>query len=105
MTNAELIEEIKRAINLSLSRDHAKVGTKVPFMTINFSQPDNFAADNGVYFEKNEVSLKLYCFEIDPQLEQPIKDFLSSLGLGWTREETYLDDEKVWEIEFGFETL
>lgn len=105
MNQTDLIALIKERTNMTIDRDHAKIGRTVPFLVINVSQPDNVAADNRVYVEKDEIALLLYCFEIDPTLEQPIKDLLSEIGIGWTRTETYLDDEKVWEVEFGFDLM
>lgn len=105
MNQTDLIALIKERINMTIDRDHAKIGRTVPFLIINVLQPDNVAADNRVYLEKDEITLTLYCFEIDPALEQPIKDLLSEIGVGWTRTETYLDDEKVWEVEFGFDLM
>lgn len=105
MNNTDLIALIKERTKMTIDRDHAKIGRKVPFLIINVSNPDNVAADDHVYVEKDEVALLLYCFDIDPALEQPIKDLLSEIGVGWTRTETYLDDEKVWEVEFGFDLM
>lgn len=105
MNNTDLIALIKERTHMTIDRDHAKIGREVPFLIINVSNPDNVAADNHVYVEKEEIALLLYCFDIDPALEQPIKDLLSEIGVGWTRTETYLDDEKVWEVEFGFDLM
>ena len=38
----------------------APVGTVLPFLTIQTEQPDNFAADNGVYCEKWNFRIDLY---------------------------------------------
>ena len=51
MNQTDLIALIKERINMTIDRDHAKVGRTVPFLIINSSQPDNVAADNRVYVE------------------------------------------------------
>lgn len=105
MTQTELIALMKSRINIHLDRDHASIGVSVPFMVINTEQTDNVAADNGVYLEKNSVTLDLYCEKIDPVLEQPIKNLLFEIGTGWMRTEEYLDDEKTWLVEYTFDIL
>ena len=105
MTQAELIAAIKERLDLHLDRDHASVGVKVPFLVINCSQPDNFVADNRVFVEKDDITLTLYCFEISQELEAPIKALFYDLGIAWTRQETYINDEKVWEVEYYFQLM
>ena len=83
----------------------APVGTVLPFLTIHTEQPDNFAADNGVYCEKWNFRLDLYSVAKDLTLEADIKKLLNDNGIYWTKTEEYIDSENVWEVEFEFEVL
>ena len=83
----------------------APVGTVLPFLTIHSDQPDNFAADNGVYVEKWNFRLDLYSVAKDLTHEAEIKKLLNDNGIYWTKTEEYIDSENVWEVEFEFEVL
>lgn len=83
----------------------APVGTVLPFLTIHSDQPDNFAADNGVYCEKWNFRLDLYSVAKDLTHEAEIKKLLNDNGIYWTKTEEYIDSENVWEVEFEFEVL
>lgn len=85
--------------------NHAPVGTKLPFIAIHSDQPDNFAADNGVYCEKYSFRIDLYSVEKSLELEYSIKELLNSNGIAWQKSEQYLDDQSCWETEFEFEVL
>lgn len=83
----------------------APVGTVLPFLTIHSDQPDNFAADNGVYVEKWNFRIDLYSVAKDLTHEAEIKKLLNDNGIYWTKTEEYIDSENVWEVEFEFEVL
>lgn len=85
--------------------DHAPVGTALPFITIHSEQPDNFAADNGVYCEKWNFRLDLYSVAKDLTNEAAIKKLLNDNGIAWTKTEQFIDSEQCWEVEFEFEVL
>lgn len=83
----------------------APVGTVLPFITIHCDQPDNFAADNGVYCEKWNFRIDLYTTEKNLTLETDIKTLLNNNGIAWVKTEQYIDSDNVWEVEFEFEVL
>ena len=60
MNQTDLIALIKERTHMTIDRDHAKIGRTVPFLVINASQPDNVAADNRVYVEKDEIHCVLF---------------------------------------------
>ena len=85
--------------------DHADEGQVLPFIAIHSEQPDNFAADNGVFCEKWNFRIDLYTVYKDLTIEASIKKLLNDNGIAWTKTEQYLDAEKCWEVEFEFEVL
>lgn len=63
---------------------------------------DNFIADNKIYFEKSNSRLELTTDTRDRQLEKRIeKEIL--FDIIWTREVTYIQSEKVWNVSYFFE--
>lgn len=83
----------------------APVNTALPFITIHTEQPDNFAADNGVYCEKWNFRIDLYSVAKDLESEASIKKLLNDNGIAWSKTEQYIDSESCWEVEFEFEVV
>lgn len=83
----------------------APVNTALPFIAIHTEQPDNFAADNGVYCEKWGFRLDLYTVEKDLETEATIKKLLNDNGIAWSKTEQYIDSESCWEVEFEFSVI
>ena len=83
----------------------APAGTSLPFIAIHTKQPDNFAADNGVYCEKWDFRLDLYTVEKDLEIEATIKKLLNDNGIAWSKTEQYIDSESCWEVEFEFSVI
>lgn len=105
MNQVQAIALLNSLEDLPSYYDHAPVGTDLPFLIIHCDQPDNFAADNGVYCEKWDFRIDLYSVKKNLELEQEIKDLLNENGIAWTKTEQYLTDQSCWEVEFTFETL
>lgn len=104
MNQVELVSLLNSLDDIPSFYDHAPNGTRLPFMTIHITQPDNFAADNSVYCENWHFRIDLYTAEKNPSLEREIKELLNENGIFWYRTETYLDDQHVYEVEFEFDT-
>ena len=85
--------------------DHAPVNTALPFIAIHSDQPDNFAADDGIYCEKWNFRIDLYTVDKDLTIEASIKKLLNDNGIAWSKTEQYIDSESCWEVEFEFEVL
>lgn len=92
-------------LNTPCFYDHAKVGTKLPFIAIHSEQPDNFAADNGVYCEKYHFRIDLYTVSKSLDIEYSIKKLLNDNDIAWEKTEQYLDEQNCWETEFEFDVL
>ena len=60
---------------------------------------NNFIADNKIYFEKSNARLELTTDFRDRNLEKRVeKEILYDIV--WTREVTYIQTEKVWNVRF-----
>ena len=92
-------------LSVSSFYGQAPVGTVLPFLTIHTEQPDNFAADNGVYVEKWNFRIDLYSTAKNLEIEASIKKLLNDNEIYWTKTEQYIDTENCWEVEFEFEVL
>lgn len=92
-------------LSVSSFYGQAPVGTVLPFLVIHTEQPDNFAADNGVYCEKWNFRIDLYSTVKNLEIEADIKKLLNDNEIYWTKTERYIDSENVWEVEFEFEVL
>ena len=64
---------------------------------------DNFMADNKVFYSKTPIQLD-YTY-IDKNIEEQNKIENEILGnIPWNKtDETYLSDEKVWQVSYFFE--
>ena len=61
----------------------------------------NFAADGIVYYSRKVVTVRLYTDNRDLTSEGLVENALS--GLYWTKDISFLDDEKIYEISYQFE--
>lgn len=75
-------------------------GIAPPFVCFYFNSSNDFAADNTNYQRIRQLSLELYTDNKDFTLEQTVENILNQNGLVYSREETYLDSEKMYMVTF-----
>lgn len=64
---------------------------------------ENFMADNIVYKKKTAIQLDYTYIDKDVEEQNKIEDIILS-DVAWNKtEETYLQDEKVWQVSYFFE--
>ena len=68
----------------------------LPYMCYYSTGSDNFGADNKVYNSNRNVRIELYTRSKDLTTEAAVETALNGVGLYWTRDESYIDDEKVF---------
>jgi len=67
------------------------------------SETDNFGADNKVYLKKTPIQLDYTYEKKDEEEQNKIEDIILA-DVYWNKsEETYLSDEKVWQVSYFFE--
>ena len=71
-----------------------------PFICFFFSNSNDLAADNTNYQRIRTLSIELYTDNKDFALEESVESLLNSNGLVYTREETYLDSERMYMVTF-----
>ena len=76
-----------------------------PFAVWYLGDSGNFHADDEVYCKINELNVELYTDEKDFDLEEKVEEMLSALGLGWEREEQWIESEKMYEVLFYTEVI
>ena len=76
-----------------------------PFVCFYFDSSNDFAADNTNYQRIRPLSLELYTDNKDFTLEQTVENVLNQNGLVYSREETYLDSERMYMVTFMTEII
>lgn len=76
-----------------------------PFICFFFEGSNDFLADGTNYQKIRPLSIELYTDNKNFALEQTVETVLNSNGLVYSREETYLDSEKMNMVTFMTEIL
>lgn len=102
MTLEELKERCETA-GFKYAYGRFKKSTEPPHLVAIIIDTDNFMADNKVY--KKNTPIQLDYTYIDKNLEEQEKIENEILGdIAWNKtEETYLQDEEVWQVSYFFE--
>lgn len=74
---------------------------QLPFICYLIPFTNNFSADGKVYQKINYVQVELYTKLKSPEIEEKVEEALSSFY--WEKTETYLEDEKCFEIIYELE--
>ena len=80
-------------------------GIAPPFVCFYFDSSNDFAADNVNYQRIRPLTLELYTDNRDFTIEQTVENILNQNGLVYSREETYLDSEKMYMVTFMTEII
>ena len=76
-----------------------------PFVCFFYSRDNDFKADNANYQKIEHLIIELYTDNKDFELESTVETVLSFHGLVWTRSETQLDSERMYEVIFETEVI
>ena len=68
----------------------------LPYVCYYSTGSDNFAADNVAYDSNRPVRIELYTRSKDLTTEAAVEAALTGAGIYWSRDESYIDDEKVF---------
>lgn len=75
----------------------------LPYCVYYAGRADNFAADGLVWFTAQRYTVELYTEDKDPATEAALEAALTAAGIFWTRDEAYIDSERMNEIIYEFE--
>ena len=70
-----------------------------PFLVFLFPRSDNYAADGRVYQKASELHFELYTDKKDPAIEEQIESVLTRQGFAYEKSETWIPDEKMYEVK------
>lgn len=74
-----------------------------PHLVAITTDTDNFMADNRVYYKKTPIKLDYTYIVKDVKTQNKIENEILS-DVAWNKtEETYLSDEKIWQVSYFFE--
>lgn len=71
---------------------------RLPFICYRETQSNNFYADDKVYQKIQYIDIELYSKLKDSESEELIEETLNNNNLAWEKTETYLYDEKCFQI-------
>ncbi len=100
----ELVNLIQE-MDVPFAYNHFAEGEAVepPFICFLLPGSDNFSADGIVYFKINEVHMELYTDVKSPVIENKVEAVLDKHGIFYNKTETWIEDEKLYEVLFSFE--
>ncbi len=74
-----------------------------PHLVAITTETNNFLADNKVYMKKEKIQLDYTYISKDIEMQNKIENEILS-DVVWNKtEETYLSDEKIWQVSYFFE--
>lgn len=76
-----------------------------PFICFYYPASADFMADNINYAKINALTIELYTDNKDFDLEQQVEAALIAHELPFTREETYIDTQRMYMVIFNTEVL
>ena len=104
MTYMDLINEIK-ALGFSCTYGSFKSKPPIPFCTVNFAYNNDMIADNQNYQDVGQYQLEYYNSIKYPLDEQKIESKLKELRLPYTKVETFLDSEDLYQIIYEIQLI
>lgn len=90
------------SIGLPTAYDHFEVGNAAdpPFVCFYCEGSDDLAADNTNFQRIRPLTVELYTDNKDFALEERVEAALNGAGLVFSRSETYIDSERMYEVVY-----
>ena len=76
-----------------------------PFITYQFTNDDDFKADNHNYVDIGNFQVELYTPKKDPAKEKLIQDKLKELDLPYSKTEIWLETEKMRQVVYEIQLI
>ena len=74
-----------------------------PYIIYYLKNSDNTGADNKVYYKQNYYNIELYTNKKDIAAEQKLEDAFDSASIFYEKTESYIDEEKMFDILYEIE--
>lgn len=104
MTQAELYQSLK-SIGYPVAYGSFSSPVTPPFIIYQFAYSSDMIADNHNYVDIGNFQVELYTAKKDLAAEKKVQDKLKELGLPYRKFETYLDEEKIFQILYEIQIL
>lgn len=101
------IANMVKSIGLPYAYHHFPEGTgqDTPFVCFYYPQSLDLYADNINYQRINQLTVELYTDNKDFDNEQNVEAALTAAGLVWSKEEFYIDEERMYLSSYTTEVL
>ena len=101
----ETLTAMLTKMDIPYTYDHFAEGeaSEPPFLCYLLPGSDHFAADGRVYFKIHEVWIELYTDFKDLKTEQKVEAVLDAYGIFYSKTETWIESEKLYEVLYSFE--
>ena len=80
-------------------------GQQPPFIVFYYPNNTDFIADNSNYVKKCPLVIELYTDNTDFATEATVEGVLASNGFVYSREEAYIDSERMYEVRYQTEVI
>ena len=80
-------------------------GQAPPFVCFFYANTDDVYADDSNYQRIVVLNIELYTSEKDFELESQVEEILNNNGLTYSKEESYIDSESMWQIAYEMEVI
>ena len=104
MTEKELYDVLE-GTGLKVAYHHFDDEPPPPYLLYYFTNSDNVVADDDIYCEKSNYVIEVYTREHAPEITASVDKALRTAGISYSKEETYLSDEKVYETNYDIEII
>lgn len=75
----------------------------MPYIVYSSDGNDDFRADNSQYVEIQDISVELYTETRNLSAESVLEQILRSAGIVFDKTISYVDDEKMFQIDYEFQ--
>lgn len=80
-------------------------GQAPPFVCFFYANTDDVYADDSNYQRIVVLNIELYTSEKDFEMESNVEEILNNNGLTYSKEESYIDSESMWQIAYEMEVI
>ena len=103
----ESIKELLDEIGLPYTYHHwdEENVPELPWIVFDYAEQNDFLADDSVYQKITALQIDLYTDRKDLQTEAMVEQVLEQNGIVYTKEETYIASEKMYEITYETELI
>lgn len=96
------VNTVLASIGIDYAYDHFTddTGHELPFICFMYSNSSDLEADNINYQKIRALDIELYTKNKDFELEETVESVLNENGFVYTKEETYIESERMYEVIF-----